>query len=106
MAWKGIDSEENDYKNDAVFWEPEPKDTLEGTVKKIKKGQFNLFMVVEDDEGATWFTPQHAQLVRQIKKLSIEEGDLVHITFLGEGEQPDDPNYSAPKLYKLLKWEE
>jgi len=106
MAWKGTEIDENDYDDDSVFWEPDPKDTLQGTVLKVKKGKYNTFMVIEHEDGTVYKTPQHASLSRQIRKLEIAEDDLVHITFLGDGEQPDDPTYSAPKLYKLLKWEE
>jgi len=106
MAWKGTEIDENDYDDDSVFWEPDPKDTIQGNVKWTGKGKYNTFMVIEADDGMTYKTPQHASLSRQIRKLGIEENDLVHITFLGDGEEPDDPEYSAPKLYKLLKWEE
>ena len=107
MAWKGTDINENDYEEDeSVFWEPDKDDTIQGTVKWVGKGKYNTFMVVEAEDGTIYKTPQHSLLSRQIRKLEIGEDDLVHITFLGEGEQPENPNYSAPKLNKLLKWED
>lgn len=103
MVWRGTEVDGYD-EDESVFWEPDKDDTLQGTVKWVGKGKYNTFMVVEGEDGVTYKTPQHSLLSRQIRKLEIQEDDLVHITFLGEGEEPDDPAYSAPKLYKLLKW--
>lgn len=110
MAWEGITEEEmntKNYEDDAEFWEPNEDDELQGVVKIVKEGKYNkLFMIIKDEDGDSWITSQCASLDKQIKRLKIKAKDTVHITYLGEGEQGDDPSFNAPKLYKLLKWVE
>jgi hypothetical protein len=110
MGWEDADIEK-DEGMEGEFWEPLPDETLQGTVLKIKSGKFGkLFMVIEDDDGEVWFTPQHANLDRQIKNLqkksNLTEDDTVHVKYLGLGEQPEDPSYNPPQLYKLRVWRE
>lgn len=86
MAWK----DENDYEfenNELQFWNPEVGDELEGTVKSVKKGQYEkYFLVVEDADGDAWATTQCARLHFQILKMKIKEGDYVHIDYNGRTE--------------------
>jgi len=112
MAWKQAElpaeDEENGYEEGGNFWEPNKDDTLQGEVLKIKPGKFKkLFLTIEREDGEVYFTGQHANLDKQIKRLQkdegLTEGDQVHITYLGEGTS-DDENYNAPKLYKLQVW--
>ena len=110
MGWENTDTEENG-EMEGTFWEPLPEETIQGTVLKIKEGKYGkLFMVIQDDEGEVWFTPQHANLDRQIKNLqrkqNLVEQDIVHVKYIGQGEQPEDPTFSAPNLYQLKVWRE
>jgi len=110
MAWKDAEVEENG-EIEGTFWEPLQDETIQGTVLKIKEGKFGkLFITLQDEEGDVWFTPQHANLDKQIKNLQRKEGlkedDIVHILYKGQGEQPEDSTYSAPQLYQLKVWRE
>lgn len=109
MAWKDSGVSEEDIGNgEGDFWEPDVNDVLEGDViEEPKEGKYDkLFLKVRDSAGNVWITSQHGHLALQIKKLKIVQGDRVRIKYLGEGEPPEDPTYSAPQLYKLQKWEE
>ena len=111
MAWKDAEAEEENGQLEGTFWEPLEDETLQGTVLKIKEGKFGkLFLTIQDEEGDVWFTPQHANLDRQIKNLQKKEGlgtnDIVHVQYKGQGEQPEDSTYSAPQLYQLKVWRE
>lgn len=109
MAWKDSGIGEDDIGNgEGDFWEPDVNDVLEGDViEEPKKGQYNkLFLKVRDSAGGIWITSQHSHLHMQIKQLEIAQGDKVRITYLGYGREPEDPQYSAPQLYKLQKWED
>ena len=114
MAWKdsGIDENNTGGEYEGEFWEPwdyeEDERTLEGTVvEDPKNGKYKkLFLKVADANGTEWVTSQHAHLHRQIKALKIEAGDKIRCTYLGVGEEPEDPTFSAPHLYKLQKWED
>jgi hypothetical protein len=112
MAWKdsGIDENNTGGEYEGEFWEPwdyeEDERTLEGTViEDPKKGQYGkFFLKVRDSEGGIWITSQHAHLSRQISKLELKEQDIIRVEYLGQGEEPEDPTFSAPHLYKLQKW--
>ena len=97
MAWKS----EEDYEfeqSELQFWNPEPGDSLEGTVKNVKKGQYEkYFLVIEDAEGNTWATTQCARLHFQILKMKIADGDYVLIEYNGQREEDNAHDY---KLYK------
>ena len=103
MSWESVSEEEmKNNDSEAEFWNPEKGDTLQGTVQAVAKGKFKkLFLVLEDDEGKEWITTQCASLDKQIKKLGIEEDDIVHLTYNG---RLDDEYHSHD--YKLLKWVE
>ena len=99
MAW----TSEEDYEfennsNDLQFWNPEIGDQLIGTVKNVKKGQYEkYFLVIEDDEGTVWATTQCARLHFQILKMKISEGDYVLIEYNGQRAEDNAHDY---KLYK------
>ena len=105
MAWKSLDENEinnTDFENDGEFWNPEPNDTLQGTVQVVKEGQYNkLFLVLEDEAGDVWITTQCAGLHKQIQKLEIKQGDLIHLTYNGRA----DDEYGSHQ-YLLQVWEE
>ena len=67
MAWKS----EEDYEfeqSELQFWNPEIGDSLEGTVKSVKKGQYEkYFLVVEDANGDAWATTQCAAFLEQFR---------------------------------------
>lgn len=96
MAWKTEDDFEFE-QSELQFWNPEEGDSLEGTVKNVKKGQYEkYFLVIEDAEGNTWATTQCARLHYQIMKMKIEEGDYVLVEY--NGQRAEDNAYD----YKLL----
>ena len=102
MAWKSLTEEEISEKEefDGEFWEPEKDDTLQGTVQLVKKGKYNkYFLIVQDEVGDEWITTQCATLHKQIKKLEIQEEDIVHLTYNGRA----DDEYQT-HLYLLQKW--
>lgn len=100
MAWKNEDDFEFEQL-ESEFWNPEKGDTLEGEVVVVKKGTYEkLFLVIEDDDGDTWLTNQCAGLDFQIKKMKIEEGDIVRLTYNGRKGDNDAHDY------KLEVWEE
>lgn len=103
MSWEAVPEDEmKNNDSESTFWNPEKGDTLQGTVQAVAKGKFKkLFLVIEDDEGKEWITTQCTSLHKQIKKLSIEEDDVVHITYNGRA----DDEYQSHD-YKLLKWVE
>lgn len=97
MAWKS----EEDYNLESEFWNPEEGDVLEGDVLLVKKGNYEkLFMIIEDEDGNSWITTQCARLDFQIKKMKIEEGDIVKLTYNGRVGENDAHDY------KLEVWEE
>lgn len=98
MAWKTEDDYEFENNgNELEFWNPEKGDSLEGTVRSVKKGQYEkYFLVVEDEDGNVWATTQCARLDYQIKKMKIEEDDYVLIEYNG---QRSDDNAHDYKLY-------
>lgn len=104
MAWKKLTEEElngkKDFENNAEFFNPEKGDILTGTVKVVTTGKYEkLFLVIEDDEGDEWITTQCASLDKQIKKLEIEEADVVNITYNGRAEDE-----FASHQYEVMKW--
>ena len=115
MVWNNGYKEEDENESDLQFWPNNDPDQgtvtnkgefIQGTVNTVKKGKYGLFMVIEYQEGNAFCTPQAKQLIKQIRRLKIEPEDIVHLTYLGEGKQPDDPTYSPAKLFKLQKWED
>lgn len=106
MAWKTLTEEEMNekpnFENNAEFWNPEKDDELQGTVKYVGEGKYKkLFMVIEDDEGQEWLTTQCASLDKQIKKLGIEEANIVNILYKGRAEDEYESH-----IYILRLWEE
>lgn len=100
MAW-----DEAPEAGEAEFWDPKIDEVLQGEVTARKKGKFDTFIYIEDDDGQEWKTPQHAQLARKIRRMKIEEGDIVRITYLGEkAPKGDNKNMSPTKQYKLEVW--
>lgn len=97
MSWQSEEDFEFESQNELTFWNPEPEEQLIGTVKNVKKGQYEkYFLVIEDDEGTVWATTQCARLDYQIKKMKIEEGDYVLVEY--HGQRAEDNAYDY-KLY-------
>lgn len=94
-----MSEEDFEFENNELnFWNPESGDSLEGTVKSVKKGQYEkYFLVVEDANGDCWATTQCARLHYQIMKMKIAEGDYVLVEYNGQREEDNAHDY---KLYK------
>ena len=93
MAWKSEEDFEFE-QSESQFWNPEPGDSLEGTVKRVQKGAYEkYFLIIEDSEGETWLTTQCARLDFQIKKMKIEEGDYVWLEYNGQIEENNAHDY-------------
>lgn len=101
--WKKLtDDEMETGEFEGEFWNPTEDDTLQGHVTAVKEGKFKkLFMQIEDEEGMEWITTQCASLHKQIKKLDIKEGELVHLTYNGRA----DDEYASHQ-YLLQVWRE
>ena len=98
MAWTSEEDYEFSNDNELEFWNREAGDQLIGTVKNVKKGQYEkYFLVIEDDEGNTWATTQCARLDYQIKKMKIEVDDYVLLEYNGQRAEDNAHDY---KLYK------
>lgn len=98
MAWTSEEDYSFENDNELTFWNPEAGDQLIGTVKNVKKGQYEkYFLVIEDEEGTVWATTQCARLDYQIKKMKIEEGDYVLVEYNGQRAEDNAHDY---KLYK------
>ena len=98
MAWTSEEDYSFDNDNELEFWNPEVGDQLIGTVKNVKKGQYEkYFLVIEDDEGNTWATTQCARLDYQIKKMKITVDDYVLLEYNGQRAEDNAHDY---KLYK------
>ena len=94
MAWKSEEDYEFESQNDSEFWNPEIGDSLEGTVKRVQKGQYEkYFLIIEDADGNSWITTQCARLDFQIKKMKIEAGDYVLIEYNGQLEDNNAHDY-------------
>lgn len=96
MAWKT----EEDFSADR--FEPEVGDVLEGEVVAVPyHNDFEKhYLVIEDKDGNEWVTKVCGRLDFQIKKMKIEEGDIVRLTYNGQ-----DNDYNAHD-YVLEVWEE
>lgn len=93
MTWKSEDDFEFE-QNELQFWNPEIGDSLEGTVKSVKKGAYEkYFLIIEDANGDTWATTQCARLHFQIMKMKIEEGDYVLLEYNGQLEENNAHDY-------------
>ena len=94
MSWQSEEDFEFESNNELTFWNPEPEEQLIGTVKNVKKGQYEkYFLVIEDDEGTVWATTQCARLDYQIKKMKIEEGDYVLVEYNGQRAEDNAHDY-------------
>ncbi|WP_458407984.1 hypothetical protein [Anaerotignum sp.] len=93
MAWMTEDDFSFDDQ-ELQFWNPETGDQLVGTVKNVKKGTYEkYFLVVEDENGDVWATTQCARLHYQIMKMKIAEGDYVCIEYNGQRSEDNAHDY-------------
>jgi hypothetical protein len=114
MAWQEPTESEMDGAGEyeGLFWEPWKEDSeieipnpVQGVVEESKIGKHNkLFLKIRDSDDRLWITNQHAVLHRQIKALNIEDGEEVHLEYLGE--EPTEGGLSPKKNYRLRVWRE
>jgi hypothetical protein len=73
-----------------IYWNPQKEnETILGTIVKIyeetnKFGRQQIRVRIKTNENEEKILPAHANLLRQLAELNIQENDKVRITYLGK----------------------
>lgn len=85
----------------AILYDPVEGESIEGIVEGVYEGIFRPFLKITDEDGQLWSIKQCTSVVKQIEALNLEKGDVVKITYKGQGE-----DYLTAHEYLVEKFED
>lgn len=84
MAWEFAEEEKKEDKPKAKQYNFEVSESVEFVVNQIGDGEYGKWYLVEDGDNIEWFLPGHWDLKDKLKKLQVEEGELILVKYIGE----------------------
>lgn len=84
MAWEYAEDKERKNDEKAEQYQFEVSESVEFVINQIGEGQYGKWYLVEDGDNVEWFLPGHYDLKQKLKRLKVEEDDLILVKYLGE----------------------
>jgi hypothetical protein len=89
-----------EVRGTSAIWTPEKAgDSIEGTIKEIKMGQYGLQAVITNGDK-TWTTPSHKVLQNRLADCKV--GEYIKITFEKE-ELPTVKGRQGTNIYSIKR---